>query len=192
MESDDEAELDTIVILPPDHGEVTDEELEIDGTNPVIPHDVSGKLEAKSSSKGRNKQESTILKVHDLTTKKTPNKGKQRHSKNCSKPNERREPNEKKHWPKRNWGSSDKKFVEMQRRPAMSCLQDQYPDLASKSPLEIYKLFFDREIEDLIIHHTMKYAREVHNDHEFVFERDDLWKFLIIIPISSYNERPSY
>ena len=32
---------------------------------------------------------------------------------------------------------STKKFVEMQRKPAMSCLQDQYPDLASKSPLEI-------------------------------------------------------
>ena len=95
---------------------------------------------------------------------KTQNKIKQKHSKSCSKPKDRREPNEKKHWPKRNWGSSDKKFVQMQRRPAMSCLQDQYPDLASKSPLEIYKLFFDKEIEDLIIHHTVKYAREMHND----------------------------
>ena len=103
MENDDEDELDAIIILPPDLSEVTDEEIEINGTNPVVPLDASGKLEVKSSSKDRNRQESTILKVNDLTTQKTPNKSKQMHSKNCSKPNERREPNEKKHWPKRNW-----------------------------------------------------------------------------------------
>ena len=80
----------------------------------------------------------------------------------------------------------------MEEAPEIVFLQDQYPDFASKSPLNIYKLFFDEEIEQLIIDRTLKYAREVHNDHEFVFERDDLWKFMIIITISSYNERPSY
>eukprot|EP00112_Aurelia_sp_Birch-Aquarium-sp1_P019240 Seg472.1 transcript_id=Seg472.1/GoldUCD/mRNA.D3Y31 product="PiggyBac transposable element-derived protein 3" protein_id=Seg472.1/GoldUCD/D3Y31 len=61
-----------------------------------------------------------------------------------------------------------------------------------KSPLQMFKLFFDQQVEELIIGHTLKYAREVHNDHEFDFQKEDLLKFLIMITITSYNERPSY
>lgn len=57
----------------------------------------------------------------------------------------------------------------MQGGPERDCLQDKHPDLESKSPLGICKLFFDKDIEQLIFQHTMNYAREEHNNREFAF-----------------------
>eukprot|EP00112_Aurelia_sp_Birch-Aquarium-sp1_P019241 Seg472.2 transcript_id=Seg472.2/GoldUCD/mRNA.D3Y31 product="hypothetical protein" protein_id=Seg472.2/GoldUCD/D3Y31 len=60
MESDYEEEVDTIVIIPPDPGEVTDEEVEIYGNQPALPLDVNGKLEMKADSKAQKQQEKHV------------------------------------------------------------------------------------------------------------------------------------
>ena len=197
-DSDDEEEVDTIVMIPPDPSEVTDEELEIDSEQPgALPNDVSGILEVKAGSAARKRQENRPAKPkkpskegksNDRNKKAATREG----TNNYPVGNSRNDPKERKNWPKRKWGVSDTLFTEMQEAPIIPSLQDEHPELAMKSPLEIYKLFFDQQVEQLIIDHTLKYAREVHNDHEFDFQKEDLWKFLLIIMISSYNERPSY
>ena len=55
-------------------------------------------------------------------------------------------------------------------------IEDVYPLLTQKSPYEIYKLFFDKEVEQLFVEMTIKYARD-HNDHGFDVSSSDIWKF---------------
>ncbi len=118
MESDDEEEVDTIVIIPPDTGEVTDEEVEIDSNQPALPLDVSGMLEVKAGSKARKQQEKHVA------TKRPSNKGRSNKSNekaaaekgadNYPKDKARNEPKERNNWPKRKWGLSDTLFTEME------------------------------------------------------------------------------
>ena len=71
-------------------------------------------------------------------------------------------------------------------------LEDEYPELAIKSMLEIFKLYFDTDIEQLFIECIEKYGREHKNDPTFVLTRDQLWDFIVIIIISCYNIRPQF
>ena len=67
--------------------------------------------------------------------------------------------------------------------------QEHYEHLMDKSMLEIYKLYFDTEMEDLFINSTESYAR-MKNDQSFTLSKDQLWDFLSIISISTFNMRP--
>ena len=71
-------------------------------------------------------------------------------------------------------------------------LEDEYPELAIKSMLEIFKLYFDTDIEQLFVECTERYGREHKNDPTFVLTRDQLWDFIVIIIISCYNIRPQF
>ena len=90
----------------------------------------------------------------------------------------------------RHWSSDAKNFQRMGDRNCISHISCEYPLLYDKSPLEIFKLFFDSEIENIFISCSNKYAKEVKNDHTFTLSKDDLWKWMAILTVSSYNERP--
>ena len=162
-DSDDEEEVDTIVIIPPDPGEVTDEEIEIDSEQPgAIPHDVSRVLKSGSAARKRKENRHARTKIAPIAGKSSDRiqeaasrEGAKKYSEGISRNN----PKERKNWPKRNCGVSDTLFTEMQEAPIIPSLQDDHPELAMKSPLQIYKFFFDHQVEQLIIGHTLKYAK---------------------------------
>ena len=69
---------------------------------------------------------------------------------------------------------------------------DENLPFAIKSMLEIFKLYFDTDIEQLFIECTEKYGREHKNDPTFVLTRDQLWDVIVIIIISCFNIRPQF
>ena len=58
--------------------------------------------------------------------------------------------------------------------------------------LELYKLFFDRKVEQLFLDCTNKYALAQKNDPSFSMNTEDLWDFFTIITFSSDNLRPQF
>lgn len=63
--------------------------------------------------------------------------------------------------------------------------------LGDMNELELYKLFFDNDIEQLFVDCTKRYAVQK-NDPNFSIDIPDLWDFLTIITLSSYNTRPQF
>lgn len=62
-------------------------------------------------------------------------------------------------------------------------------ELEGKSPLEIFFLYFDDELLDLVVGYSLKYARD-NNRHQFDFDRTDLLAFLGILILSGYHTLP--
>ena len=58
--------------------------------------------------------------------------------------------------------------------------------------MELYKPFFDEEVEQLFIKQTKKYAATQKNDTNFNMDRTNLWDFLTIMTFSAYNTRPQF
>ena len=58
--------------------------------------------------------------------------------------------------------------------------------------LELYNLFLDREVEQLFLDSTNKYALTQKNDPSFSMNTEDLGDFFTIINFSSYNLRPQF
>ena len=57
--------------------------------------------------------------------------------------------------------------------------------------LELYKLFFDEDIEALFIDSSVMYATQK-NDPAFSMHTQDLWGLLTILTLSSYSTRPQF
>lgn len=70
-------------------------------------------------------------------------------------------------------------------------LEELFGELIDKTTLEIYELFFDKDVEELFIQFSERYAQQ-RNIHDFKLTKDDLWDFFAIIMISSYNLRPQF
>ena len=70
-------------------------------------------------------------------------------------------------------------------------LEELFGELIDKMILEIYKLFFDKDVGQLLIQFSERYAHQK-NLHEFKLTKEDLWDFFTIIMISSYNLRPQF
>ena len=60
---------------------------------------------------------------------------------------------------------------------------------AGKSPLEIFSLFFDKTIMDMIVENSVQYARQ-NNNHSFKLDTAELSKFLAILILSGYHTLP--
>ena len=69
---------------------------------------------------------------------------------------------------------------------------EDFGDLTAKTELELYKLFFDEEVEQLFIEQKKKYAATEKNDTNFNMDRANLWEFLTIMKFSAYNTRPQF
>ena len=64
-------------------------------------------------------------------------------------------------------------------------------EILDKSAFEMYKMYFHDDIEELCVRYSNLYARPK-NDHEFSLTKQDLWDFMTIMNISSYNMRPRF
>ena len=171
-------DFDTIIIHPPEsNGNITEEEEDImehnDGKGP---NDVSGTLELSQSSK---------LRRHDSC--KESGDVEESTTSSVMPAQEKRKTR-----PKRKWYEGDVRLDNSGIVQEMDKFVDQYPLLKNQSPLEIFKLYFDSEVEEMFVNYTNKYASEIKNEKNFDFNREDLWRFIIIVTISCYNERPRY
>lgn len=68
-------------------------------------------------------------------------------------------------------------------------IEELITNLENKSPLEIFLLFFDDDIQDLIVEQSLKYAHE-NNRQNFNFTKNDLLKFIGILLLSGYHTLP--
>ena len=69
---------------------------------------------------------------------------------------------------------------------------EQFPHLMDIHELELYKLFFDREVEQLFLDCANRYALTQKSYPFFSMNTEDLWDFFTIITFSSYNLRPQF
>ena len=93
---------------------------------------------------------------------------------------------------KRNWREGDRVFEDdwIGEKRYSNVIED-FPQLLDMSELELYKLFFDDEIEQLFVECSKRYATQK-NDQSFTFDTPDLWDFFNIIALSSHNTRPQF
>lgn len=68
-------------------------------------------------------------------------------------------------------------------------LGDSKPELDGKTPYEIFKLFFDAEIIDIITNETIRYARQK-NNHSFEISKTEIERFIGILLFSGYHRLP--
>jgi hypothetical protein len=199
----------TIVMIPPEPcPNVSDEEeVEEDGGEGKLPLDVSGTLELRQSSKLRervpeeeDKSDHDTEEIIEAAPSTSIRRGRSRgRGRNLTTRGARSmssgisvRAGGRSNWPEREWHDDDIALVEMEAGEVIPQLYLQYPLLKNKSALEIYKLFFDEEIEMIFIKNTEKYAKETKNIQDMKLTKEDLWKFFTIITMSCYNERPQY
>ena len=82
--------------------------------------------------------------------------------------------------------------VNWYKNDEISNVVEDFGDLIDKTELDLYKLFFDEEVEQLFIEQTEKYATTQKNDTNFNMDRTNLWDFLTIMTFSAYNTRPQF
>ena len=59
------------------------------------------------------------------------------------------------------------------------------------SELDLFNLYSDAEVDELFLDSSMQYSKQK-NDQTFESDRTDLWDFITIITVSSYNVRPQF
>ena len=69
-------------------------------------------------------------------------------------------------------------------------LGELFGELIDKTVLEIYQLFFDKDVEQLFIQFSEIYAQQK-NLNDFKLAKADLWDFFTVVTIS-YNLRPQF
>ena len=94
---------------------------------------------------------------------------------------------------KRKWIEGTDKFEQEWYEPTeRTNIEETFPLLVDLSELDLYKMFFDREVEQLIIDCTNKYASTQKNDPSFSLDAERLWDFFTIITFSLYNVQPQF
>ena len=73
----------------------------------------------------------------------------------------------------------------------MTILVESHDEILDKNSFELYKMYFDDDIEELFVRYSNLCARQK-NDHDFSLTKTDLWDFMTIMTISSYNMRPRF
>ena len=68
-------------------------------------------------------------------------------------------------------------------------LLETHDEILDKSAFELYKMYFDDDVEELFVRYSNLYTRQK-NDHEFSRTKQDLWDFMTIMTISRDNMRP--
>ena len=173
---EDENDLE-LVVLPPDRVDELSDEEEIDenvtkyGTD-AIPQDTVGFLEAGprggTGAECETRSKSTSTKSKSTSTE----------SKIASKPKPRK-------WSKRvsyNSAISDKDPEPLYRSN---------PELCEMSPYDIFSLYFDQAVVDLIIEQSNVYANRDKNNPQFSLDASKLMRFIGIHILSGYHRLPN-
>ncbi|XP_030751730.1 piggyBac transposable element-derived protein 3-like [Sitophilus oryzae] len=61
--------------------------------------------------------------------------------------------------------------------------------VGGKTPLEVFFLFFDEEVTDLVLRYSHKYAAD-NNRHDFIVSKEELLNFIGIMYLSGYHTLP--
>ena len=94
---------------------------------------------------------------------------------------------------KRKWRDGVQLFdVNWYKNNDISYVIEDFGELIDNTELQLYKLSFDKEVEQLFIDKTTKYATAQENDANFSLNRAELWDFFTIITFSPYNTRPQF
>lgn len=159
-------QVDIIVLPPSTVDAISDEEMidEDDLQSSDLPRDVPGRVGVQFHDDDTDDEE-------PLST--------------CSPANKRSKPADD---PVPMWG---KKINYEKEIPALSPdqLSDVHPELVNKTPYEIFKLYFDKELVDMIVRETVRYAGQK-NKFNFKLDDEDLHTFIGIILFSGYHALP--
>ncbi|XP_029475784.1 piggyBac transposable element-derived protein 3-like [Rhinatrema bivittatum] len=68
-------------------------------------------------------------------------------------------------------------------------LAQRHPELQDKTPFELFKLYYDNELSDMILTESVRYARQK-NNMNFELEAKELDIFVGILLLSGYNSLP--
>ena len=99
---------------------------------------------------------------------------------------------EKRNANKRKWRDGTRAFKDdwIDEKEFCNPIED-FPQHLYISELELYKLYFDKEVEQLFLDCTKKCA--AHNNYPvFTFETSDLWDFLTIPTLSTFSTCPQF
>ena len=103
--------------------------------------------------------------------------------------NEIAEPRRKKKRVAVNWKCEEKDMEdEFKKNEFLTELEDDFPLLTHMTTVEIFKVFFNQNIIDLIVKETKRYA-SLQNYHDFSFNETDLLLFIAILFMTGYNKR---
>lgn len=199
----------SITCLPPPHpGHITDEENFIENNlDEVVPVDVCGEVELdlkrratpaisrkKITSKKRKrcrKENSSSSDEDDLNQyqnqqtklKKTSEKKKLIKLNDAIKKSEQKEPKKKSYI----WEKVDNLApIQSEKTPI---LEEIHPELADKTPYELFKMYFDWDIMNLILEESLRYATQ-NNNYTFSLSEKLLEVFLGILLFSGYHSLP--
>ena len=170
------------VVLPPAAGDSavdSDTEQVPDDMLNESPFETAGEFEVEQEVDDEEVDEGTSVNTEDVNVTATTSTA-------ASAPEgKRRKKNEKeKQWKKSSRFDSPLEFVEM------SDVSNSYPLLCGKSPVDIWRLFFDDDIIRNLVEQTSLYAHRDKNCPEFEICAADLLKFFGIILLSGYNTLP--
>ena len=69
---------------------------------------------------------------------------------------------------------------------------EDFGGLIDNTELNLHKIFFDEEVEQLFIDKTTTYTTAQKNDANFSLNRAEIWDSITIITFSSYNTQPQF
>jgi DNA excision repair protein ERCC-6 len=78
---------------------------------------------------------------------------------------------------------------QMEEGPRIITLSESHPLLATLSPLQLFQLYYTKELSELIAIETQRYARQS-GDMTFEVSPDDIDKFVVLLLYSSYVKLP--
>ena len=94
---------------------------------------------------------------------------------------------------RRKWKNSANVFdMSWYQNEKLGNVVEEFPHLVDLSELELYKLYFDDEVEQLFMDFTKEYGKTQKNYPVFDIDRNLLWDFFTIITFSSYNTCPQF
>lgn len=171
-----------VVYVPPDVDALTDEEdIDDENTSPAGPEplDAVGNFELYVPSPSESKHEPVRLYEWDSSDEETLEAKRKKMSASTSRdyfraPKWVEGPIEYTHFPISN------------EHQAKSDMQNQ---LAGKTPLEIFHLFFDDDVVDLVLGFSHKYAAD-NNRHDFTLSKEELLNFIGIVFLTGYHTLP--
>ena len=164
QEDDDEA-IRTVNILPPESvDENTDEEEVEDGS--VLPRDFAGQVEVEfhtESDPGLSENTSAGKRMKNTRKKKAE-------------------------VTELSWKHEDSFSVTLESASPLPLLQTQ-PDLATKTPFQLFLHYFSDDVVNHLITNSETYAKQK-NNHGFTLTKEDLYRFVGIILFSGYHWLP--
>ncbi|XP_063847733.1 piggyBac transposable element-derived protein 3-like [Scylla paramamosain] len=176
-----EEDGEEINILPPEEDQALTDEENIDDNlledcsegqdaEQIFPRDVCGRVE--------------VADKLDTDERPTVSQGNDTGSEGNNKKRMKKAPAKKVSWKK---CKNTKVFPQKNK---INQLEEDYPNLCSLSPGEMFLKLFNNDIQKLLVQETLRYAHEKCNNPKFTFDTRDLLDFIGIFILSGYHKLP--